>query len=376
MKIACVVGTRPEAIKMAPVIWELKRRIWAEVSVWSTAQHRQMVEPLLEFFQIRVDRDLDVMTPNQSLSGLTAKLLDRLAPVIVQDKPDLVIAQGDTTTVMATAMACFYAGIRFAHVEAGLRTGDLHQPFPEEFNRLLVSLISWLNFAPTRKARDNLLGEGVRPDSIFVTGNTVIDTLLSTVSRAPPLSLELQADQRLMLVTLHRRESFGAPLEDVFGAILRLVSDLPDLVVLYPVHPNPNVADAARAALGRTPRIHLTQPLDYPQIVASMRASSIILTDSGGIQEEAPAMGKPVFVARKTTERPEAVDCGCAQLVGSDPDLIYRAIRRVLDDPAAYKAMGQGVSPYGDGHASQRIADAIESMAAPEKRGLRLFVAD
>ncbi|MGE5269091.1 MAG: non-hydrolyzing UDP-N-acetylglucosamine 2-epimerase [Thiohalocapsa sp.] len=359
LAITCVVGTRPEAIKMAPVIRELQRCDWARVSVLSTAQHRHMVDPLLRFFGIAVDDDLDVMTVDQSLPRLTGRLLERIADALAARRPDLVIAQGDTTTVMATAIACFYAGIPFAHVEAGLRTGDLRQPFPEEFNRAVAARVAALNFAPTDLARRNLLREGIAAERIVITGNTVIDALLWTAQQAPEIAVPLGAEQRLLFVTLHRRESFGAPLRNALMAIRRLVAANPALIVLYPVHPNPNVSGPAHELLGGIERVTLCAPLDYPDSVSAMRRAHLILTDSGGIQEEAPALGKPVLVAREITERPEAVEAGVARLVGTDAERICREVQRLLDDRAAYSAMAKGVSPYGDGHAARRIRDAI-----------------
>jgi UDP-N-acetylglucosamine 2-epimerase (non-hydrolysing) len=346
---------------MAPVIMALRERGWAAVSVVSTAQHRHMVDPLLRFFGLSTDHDLDVMTPNQTLSALTSRLLLRLSALLVSERPDLVIGQGDTTTVLATAMACFYARVPFAHVEAGLRTGDLNQPFPEEFNRIVASRIAVMNFAPTRSAQDNLLREGVDPGKVAVTGNTVIDALLWTVARSPTLSFPIDPAHRLLLMTLHRRESFGAPLCGVLSAVRTLVQRNPDLEVIYPVHPNPNVSGPAHEYLGGLDRVHLSAPLDYPEIVAAMTRAYLVLTDSGGIQEEAPALGKPVLVARETTERPEAVTEGVAKLVGTDPDIIIEELQRLLDDRGAYQLMARGISPYGDGNAGRRIADLVES---------------
>ncbi len=364
MRIICVVGTRPEVIKMAPVISTLKQEAWAEVTVLSTAQHRHLVSPLLAFFGINADIDLNAMTENQELAELTSRLLTRIGDVLKSRRPDLVIAQGDTTTVMTTAMACFYLGIRFAHVEAGLRTGDLRRPFPEEFNRIVAGRLAALNFAPTPGARDNLLREGTPPKAIFVTGNTVIDALLWTAVRVTEPPLALAPDQRLLLMTLHRRESLGAPIRAVLQAVRRLVADNPDLVVLYPVHPNPRVGEPAREILGGLARVHLTPPLDYPKLIAAMRHCHFVLTDSGGIQEEAPALGRPVLVTREATERPEAIEAGVATLVGTDEDRIVAAAQSLLDDQACYQAMSRGASPYGDGHAAERIVAAIAGVNA------------
>jgi UDP-N-acetylglucosamine 2-epimerase (non-hydrolysing) len=359
VRITCLVGTRPEAIKMAPVIRELRRRDWAEVSVLSSAQHRDMVGPVLAFFGIAADRDLDVMTQNQGLAPLTSRLLERLSAAFEADRPELVIAQGDTTTVMTSAVASFYAGIPFAHVEAGLRTGDLRGPFPEEFNRVVTARVAALNFAPTEAARANLLREGISDETVFVTGNTVIDALHWTVAQSPDFELAPEPGQRLLLVTLHRRESFGAPLARTFAAIRTLAAANSDLVVLYPVHPNPNVAEAAARLLGGHERIRLVAPLDYPQFVAAMQRAHLILTDSGGIQEEAANLGVPVLVARAATERIEAVAAGLASLVGTDTDRIVAEAQRLLDSRETHKAMSRGGSPFGDGQASRRIGDII-----------------
>ena len=367
MRIICVIGTRPEVIKMAPVIHALHRQPWARLSVLSTAQHRHLTGPLLGFFGIAADHDLDVMTANQTLAELTSRLLDRIAGLLARQQPDLVIAQGDTTTVMTTALACFYLGIRFAHVEAGLRTGDLRQPFPEEFNRIVAGRLAALNFAPTKRAEANLLREGTDPATVFVTGNTVIDALLWTAERAGPPPVKLAAGQRLLLMTLHRRESFGEPIRAVLAAVRQLITRNPDLVLLYPVHPNPNVSEPARAALGGLGRVHLVAPLDYPALIAAMRAAHLVLTDSGGIQEEAPALGKPVLVARETTERPEAVEQGVAALVGTDAGRITAAVQRLLDDETAYAAMSRGASPYGDGNAAARIVGIIAGSVGKER---------
>ncbi len=344
---------------MAPVIHELRRRPWAQVFVLSTEQHRDLSGPLLRLFGIEPDHRLAVMTEEQSLHSLTSRLLEGLPSVFRKVAPRIVLAQGDTTTVMATALACFYSGIRFGHVEAGLRSGNLRDPFPEEFNRVLASRAATINFAPTTQARTNLLREGVDPDSVFVTGNTVIDALHWVVARGIPLPLPIPPDQRVLLVTLHRRESIGPPMRRVFDAIRRLAERNRDLLVVYPLHPNPLVSGPARAALGRMSNVMLCPPLDYPGLIAVLRRAHLVLTDSGGIQEEAPSLGKPVLVARETTERPEAVDAGLARIVGTDSDRIVAEVQRLLDDPAAYAAMVRPVSPFGDGHASERIGDAL-----------------
>ena len=361
LRITCLVGTRPEAIKMAPVIRALQQREWAAVTVLVTSQHRDLIAPVLKFFEITPDTDLDVMTDRQSLPALTSVLLERVSASLANERPDLVVAQGDTTSVMATAMACFYAKVPFAHVEAGLRTGDLHQPFPEELNRIIASRIADLNFAPTSHARTNLLREGVDPSTIFITGNTVVDALLWAVKRRPSSGVSLRPGQRLVLVTLHRRESFGRPLAAALSAVRRLIDEYADLVALYPVHPNPDVAGMAHALLGRVDRLHLVPPLDYPQFVAAMQQADLIITDSGGIQEEAVTLNKRVLVARNRTERPEGVAAGLSYLVGTDPDQIFAAAKRALDDARVPDAAPDPSELYGDGHAGERIADIIEA---------------
>ncbi|MBA2125580.1 UDP-N-acetylglucosamine 2-epimerase (non-hydrolyzing) [Hyphomicrobium methylovorum] len=357
--VAAVVGTRPEAIKMAPVIKALQSANWCECIVVATAQHRQMLDQVLDLFGIKVDIDLDVMRERQSLPALTARLFESLDAAFQKQKLDLVLAQGDTTTVMVAAMIAFYHRIPFGHVEAGLRTGDLNNPFPEEMNRVVASRLAALHFTPTKKAADALLREGVREADIIVTGNTVIDALLEVAKRAPDLPMTLPAGQRLILLTAHRRENFGAPNERIFSAINRLIKRHPDIEVIYPVHSNPNVKRIAHERLGSTPRVHLRDPLDYNQLVAVMKASVLILTDSGGIQEEAPALGKPVLVLREQTERPEAVEAGVAKLVGTDEDTIVDETTRLLEDETAYRAMAQAISPYGDGKAAGRIVTRI-----------------
>lgn len=370
--VLCVVGTRPEAIKMAPVVQALRRRRGLAVQLLLTGQHRGLLDQALAAFGLHGDLDLDLMRPDQGLSGLVARILDGIDPLLAAAPPAMVLAQGDTTTVMATAIACFHRRVPFGHVEAGLRTGDLQHPFPEEFNRLVASRAAALNFCPTEGARRALLREGIADATIHVTGNTVIDALLDVARRAPA-SLPMTArNGRLVLMTLHRRESFGPPAEQVLGAVRRLLAAFPDLHLLYPVHPNPNVRDLAHRLLGCHPQVTLTEPLGYPELVAAMQRCTLVLTDSGGLQEEAPALGKPVLVLRDVTERPEAVDLGVARLVGTDPDRIIAAATELLTCPAAYAAMAKGVSPYGDGRAADRIArlvaGAVRRAAPPPAR--------
>jgi UDP-N-acetylglucosamine 2-epimerase (non-hydrolysing) len=358
-RILAVVGTRPEAIKMAPVIRALQSAPWAEVRVLATAQHRQMLDQVRVAVAIVPDVDLDIMAPNQTLPELTSRLLSRLDEVFARERPDAVLIQGDTTTVMTAAMAAFYRRIDIGHVEAGLRTGDLHNPFPEEMNRIVAGRLSRWHFAPTAGARDNLLREGFDPSSVHVTGNTVIDALLEVVQREVPLPVEVPEGRRMLLVTAHRRENFGAPFREICGAVRDIADRHADVHVVYPVHPNPNVSGPAHEILSGHARIVLCPPLDYLPFVAAMKRAHLILTDSGGVQEEAPALGKPVLVMRQETERPEAVEAGVVKLVGPVREAIVAEASRLLDDPEAYARMARGVSPYGDGRAAGRIVDIL-----------------
>lgn len=358
-KILCVVGTRPEAIKMAPVILALKNEPWADVRVLATAQHRHMLDQVLSFFGIEQDIDLDIMRPNQALTTLTARLLLELDDVLKSEKPDIVLVQGDTTTVMTVALACFYHRIPIGHVEAGLRTWDMQNPFPEEANRVIAGKLARWHFAPTESSRQNLLREGVPDSEIIVTGNTVIDALLMTAAKDLELGIELDPSKRLVLVTSHRRENFGEPFRNICRALRTLAENNPEVQFLYPVHPNPNVKDVAYELLGPIPNFVLCEPLEYAPFVAAMKRAYLILTDSGGVQEEAPALGKPVLVLREETERPEALEHGVVKLVGSNYDAIVFEAQRLLDDEVAYREMARGVSPYGDGHGAERIANAL-----------------
>jgi UDP-N-acetylglucosamine 2-epimerase (non-hydrolysing) len=366
-RIVCVVGTRPEAIKMAPVIRALGHATWARPYVLLTAQHREMLDQVMRLFGIDADDDLDVMRPNQRLPALTAQLIPALDAALERAQPDAVLAQGDTTTVLCAALASFYRRTPFGHVEAGLRTGDLDYPFPEEANRVLASRLARWHFAPTETARTNLLREGIASAAIHVTGNTVIDALLDVAPRAQGVDLTFAQGRRLVLLTAHRRENFGAPLAQVFAAVRELVDRFADIAVLYPVHPNPHVKTSAERLLGGHPRIKLTAPLDYEPFVAAMKAAFLILTDSGGVQEEAPALGKPVLVLRNETERPEAVDAGVVELVGPDRGRIVERAARLLEEAAAYRTMAKGVSPYGDGRAAGRIVRVMRSALAGER---------
>lgn len=345
---------------MAPVILALQQSRWADVKVLATAQHRQMLDQVLSVFGIVPDYDLDIMQSNQGLTELTARLLPALDEVLVTALPDIVLAQGDTTTVMTTALACFYRKIAFCHVEAGLRTGDIYNPFPEEMNRVVAGHLSALHFAPTESARQNLLRENIYDNSVFVTGNTVIDALLETAKQDFDIGLDLDAEKRLILVTSHRRENFGAPMREAFTALRLLVERNEQVELFYPVHPNPNVLKPANEILAGHSRIHLVEPLAYARFVQAMKQSYLIISDSGGVQEEAPALGKPVLVMREETERPEAVDAGVVLLVGTNKDAIVSEAERLLNDREYYKLMARGVSPYGDGKAAGRIVSILE----------------
>lgn len=359
-KVLCVVGTRPEAIKMAPLILALKKEPFVDVRVLATAQHRHMLDQVLTIFDIEPDIDLDIMRPNQALTTLTARLLLDMDDVLEEEKPDAVLAQGDTTTVMTIALASFYHRIPFGHVEAGLRTWDLSNPFPEEMNRVVAGRLSRWHFTPTERARKNLLKEGVRDENIVVTGNTVIDALYSVTEKEHDIGVRLDDTKRLILVTAHRRENFGNRLKEICRALLTLVEKNEDIQLLFPVHPNPNVKEIVNGMLGGDQRIVLCQPLDYLPFVGALQRAYLILTDSGGVQEEAPALGKPVLVLRNETERPEAVDAGVVKLVGANHKKIVEETQRLLDDESAYRAMARHISPYGDGQAAKRIVGKIE----------------
>ena len=369
MKVAVVFGTRPEAIKLFPVIHALRARDDVDVRVIVTAQHRGLLDQVLEIAGIKPDVDLDVMTPNQTLDGLTAKLIVDLGQAFDAEKPDRIVVHGDTLTTMVASLAAYYRKIPVAHVEAGLRSGDIYHPWPEEVNRRVVACVADMNFAPTRTAADALLRENRDAASIHVTGNTVIDALLATRERIvamPALAAGLDelaerfAGKRIIAVTSHRRENFGGGME----AIARSIADIaarPDIAVIFPVHPNPNVRPIMEGVLGGLPNVAMIEPLDYPHFVRLLDLCHLVLTDSGGVQEEAPSLGKPVLVMRETTERPEGVAAGTAKLVGTDRGRIVREVLSLLDDEAAYKAMARAHNPFGDGLASQRIAAIIAS---------------
>jgi UDP-N-acetylglucosamine 2-epimerase (non-hydrolysing) len=361
-RVMLVMGTRPETIKMAPVYHALMRHGRLEVCVCSTGQHRDMLDQMMEFFEIPIHHELNIMTPGQDLFDITSNVLLGMKAVLRDIHPDMVLIQGDTTTVMATAMAAFYLTIPVGHVEAGLRTGDLANPFPEEMNRCVADTLSALHFAPTARAREALRQSGIGEDSILVTGNTVVDALqyaLRKLEDAPFEALDLQRMPRKLLLTTHRRESFGVPIRRTFEALRGLVHKYPDLHAIYPAHPNPHVQEAVEECLAGLERVHVLPPQPYPEFVKLMRECDIILTDSGGVQEEAPSLAKPVLVLRDTTERLEGIDGGTARLVGTAPARIEAEVARLLEDPAAYDAMARAANPYGDGAAGERIAAAL-----------------
>lgn len=369
-RVLVVFGTRPEAIKMAPVVRALQQHPEQfVVRTCATAQHREMLDQVLNVFGITPDIDLDLMQPDQSLSSLAARVFTALDPVLLAEKPDWVLVQGDTTTVMAAALVAQHRQVRVGHVEAGLRTHDRRNPFPEEMNRVVTDHVSDLCFAPTETTRQNLLREGIDETLIVVTGNTVLDALLAvadqpwTPNDSDPLAA-LPTDRRWLLVTAHRRENFGAPLEGICQALLRISRERGDDVhIVYPVHRNPNVWQPVHDLLAGQPSITLLPPVDYRSLVYLMKCCTLVLTDSGGLQEEAPSLNKPVLVLRETTERPEAVACGAARVVGTEPDTIVRQTYRLLDDETAYRKMASAQNPYGDGHAAERIVEALLRVA-------------
>ncbi len=360
IRVLSVFGTRPEAIKMAPVVAELNRRADVfDARVCVTAQHREMLDQVLEFFDIRPDADLNIMRESQTLGQITSDVLGGLDPILEEMAPDLVLVHGDTTTTMAAALAAFYRRIAVGHVEAGLRTNDMYYPFPEEMNRVLADAISTLHFAPTGTSLANLLAAGVARDSVFVTGNTVIDALIAVASDSRLPDSPVPGGGRLILVTAHRRENFGEPLANACRALREIVDAYDDVRIVYPVHLNPNVQRVAHEVLGGHDRIHLLEPVPYPVLVRLMKDAYVVVTDSGGIQEEAPSLGKPVLVLRNETERPEAVDAGTVRIVGTDTANVRREIERLLTDATAYETMAEAANPYGDGQAARRTADAI-----------------
>lgn len=363
MKIAVVFGTRPEAIKMAPIVKELERRKLDHVVI-VTAQHREMLDQELKVFAIKPRYDLNIMQQNQDLFYVTTAVINEMKPVLLKEKPDVLLVQGDTTTTMAASLAAFYLKIPVGHVEAGLRTWNKMNPFPEEINRQITTRLTDYHFAPTQWAQKNLLNEGIAPESVYVTGNTVIDALLMIVdpnyrfTEAPLNTIDF-VNKRVILLTSHRRENFGQPMINIFSACRDLVNKNPDVELIYPVHPNPNVRKTASEILSGVPRVHLIEPMDYRPFVQLMSKCYLILTDSGGVQEEAPTLGKPVLVLRKTTERPEAIEAGTGKLVGTDRDVIFTEAQHLLSDRQAYLEIATKVNPYGDGTSARKIIDIL-----------------
>jgi len=362
-KVLLVFGTRPEAIKMCPLVNELKSRSNIQTVVCVTGQHRQMLDQVLDAFSVTPDYDLSIMKDRQTLFDVTANILLNIRNVLSEEQPDIVLVHGDTSTTFVTALACFYLQIPVGHVEAGLRTNDIYSPFPEEFNRQAVSIISKLNFSPTETARQNLLREGKSAESIYVTGNTAIDALKTTVrDNYTHPELEWAADSRLILITAHRRENLGIPMANMFRAIRRVCDEHPDVKAIYPIHMNPAVREIAMDALQGNDRIHIIEPLDVLDFHNFLARSYMILTDSGGIQEEAPSLGKPVLVMRDTTERPEGIAAGTLKLVGTSEGVIYNSFTELLNDHEVYTSMSTASNPYGDGFACERIANILESV--------------
>lgn len=360
-KVMLVFGTRPEAIKMCPLVNELKKRENIKTIVCVTGQHRQMLDQVLQAFDVVPDYDLSIMKDKQTLFDVTVNILARIKKVLEEVKPDVVLVHGDTSTTFVTALACFYLQIPVGHVEAGLRTYNIYSPYPEEFNRQAVSIISQYNFAPTELSKQNLLKEGKNPESIYVTGNTAIDALKTTV-RADYTHPELvwANGSRLIMITAHRRENLGDPMRHMFKAIRRVMDEHPDVKAIYPIHMNPVVREIANEYLGDDDRIHIIEPLDVLDFHNFLSRSYLILTDSGGIQEEAPSLGKPVLVMRDTTERPEGIAAGTLKLVGTEEETIYKEFSRLLSDKDEYEAMSKASNPYGDGHACERIANILD----------------
>jgi UDP-N-acetylglucosamine 2-epimerase (non-hydrolysing) len=359
-KVMLVFGTRPEAIKMCPLVNELKSRSNIQTIVCVTGQHRQMLDQVLHAFDVKPDYDLSIMKDKQTLFDITTNILNRIKEVLEEVHPDVVLVHGDTSTTFVTALACFYLQIPIGHVEAGLRTYNIFSPYPEEFNRQAVGIISQYNFAPTELSKQNLLNEGKNPESIYVTGNTAIDALKTTVREdySHP-QLDWAAGSRLIMITAHRRENLGEPMKNMFRAIRRVMDEHPDVKAIYPIHMNPVVRKTADEILGGEDRIRIIEPLEVLDFHNFLARSYMILTDSGGIQEEAPSLGKPVLVMRDTTERPEGIAAGTLKLVGTDEEVIYQSFKQLLEDPAEYSKMSNASNPYGDGFACKRIADIL-----------------
>jgi len=365
MKVLTVFGTRPEAIKMAPLVKALVKEPGIESVLCVTAQHRQMLDQVLDLFELKPDYDLDIMKPNQTISMITSNVLMGMEWVLEKENPDIVLVHGDTTTTFATSLAAFYKQIPVGHVEAGLRTYHQYSPFPEEMNRVLTGHLAAIHFSPTIRNKENLLRENISEDKIFVTGNTVIDALLEVANKPytfkedPLKTMDFQ-NKRVICVTCHRRENLGENMEQIFSAIKRLADEYEDVEIVYPVHLNPRVQEVAKNILGDLNRVHLIPPLDYQPFVQLMVNSYLIITDSGGLQEEAPSLGKPVLVVRRETERPEAIEAGTVKLAGVTEEDLYNMTKTLLDDQKAYDEMAKAVNPYGDGQASQRIISALK----------------
>ncbi len=360
-KVLCVIGTRPEVVKVAPVVLELQRQPdLFDTTVMTTGQHRHILDQMMATFGLTPDIDLDIMQANQTLTDITCRVLRELHQYLADHRPDIVLAQGDTTTVMATAMACFNTHIPFGHIEAGLRTGNRWAPYPEEFNRRVAALVARQHFAPTTTSANNLYREGIPTDTIFVTGNTVIDALHFVVAHTTPPPTPIPAGAPYVLITCHRREIFGAAIREVFETVRDFARRRRDTYFWYPVHPNPNVRQPAHELLGDVPNVLLTDPLDYVAFIHAMRGAYLVLSDSGGVQEEAPGLGKPVLVLRDVTERPEGVTAGTCLLVGPHRDRITAALDRLFDDRAAYESMATARNPYGDGRAAHRIGAILQ----------------
>jgi len=360
-KVMLVFGTRPEAIKMCPLVNELKTRENIKTIVCVTGQHRQMLDIVLEAFSVVPDYDLSVMKDKQTLFDITCNILEKIKEVLEAEKPDVVLVHGDTSTTFVTALACFYLQIPVGHVEAGLRTYNIYSPYPEEFNRQAVGIVAKYNFAPTELSKENLLREGKDPSTIYVTGNTAIDALKTTIRKDySHEELEWAADSKLIMITAHRRENLGEPMKNMFRAIKRIIDEHPDVKAIYPIHMNPVVRETANEILGGCDRIRIIEPLDVLDFHNFLANSHLILTDSGGIQEEAPSLGKPVLVMRDTTERPEGIKAGTLKLVGTDEEIIYTEFKKLLEDQTEYDKMSLASNPYGDGLACKRIADILE----------------
>ncbi len=380
LKVLTVFGTRPEAIKMAPLVKKMEDDPEIRCSVAVTAQHREMLDQVLELFHIKPAYDLNIMLPNQTLYEITTRALAGLKDILEQEKPDIVLVHGDTTTTFVASLAAFYRQIRVGHVEAGLRTGNIYSPYPEEMNRRLTGSIAQFHFAPTAAAKANLLREGVGAEHILVTGNTVIDALLATVRDEyvfgdSTLDSIDYTRRKVFVVTTHRRENLGAPLKNVYRALRAVVENYPEVEIVFPVHKNPKVKEAVNEVLGGVGRVHLTDPLDYAPFVNLMNKSCLVLTDSGGLQEEAPSLGKPVLVLRDTTERPEAVEAGTVKMVGTDEEAIYSQCKILLENPEEYSRMASAVNPYGDGQACGRIVSGLKYFLGLNRRKPEEFTA-